>query len=113
VALPRNPDAAWLAASCLTATDSGTLEDLLESLKQRMSGQLSHLLQFEAALSTVTSLLWMVLRHLLAGVVAAETLGSHLLAVIFLVVLIDLVLQSVVMQQLLPRLRPAGTAEAG
>lgn len=100
--------AAWLTASCLTATDSGALEDLLKSLRQRLSGRLSHLLQFEAALSTVTSLLCfgfiaglfqahahsehlalhvdlasntpaqlaMVLRHLLAGVVAGTLVGA-------------------------------------
>lgn len=51
------PAAAWLCASCLTAIDSAALDDLLGSLRHAVSGRLSHLLQFEAALSTVVSLL--------------------------------------------------------
>lgn len=49
--------AAWLAACCLTPTDTGALEDLLESLPQAIGGRLRHLLTFEAALSTVSALL--------------------------------------------------------
>lgn len=49
--------AAWLTASCLTATDSGALEDLLRGLGHSVSGPLSRLLEFEAALSTVVTLL--------------------------------------------------------
>ncbi len=51
------PAAIWLAVSCLAATDSGALEDLLVSLRHSVSGRLSHLLEFEAALSTVMALL--------------------------------------------------------
>lgn len=47
----------WLVACCLVPTDSGALEDLLVALGPRVSGRLSHLLQFEAALSTLTALL--------------------------------------------------------
>ena len=100
--------AAWLTASCLTATDSGALEDLLRGLRHAISGRLNRLLQFEAALSTVMTLLCfgfiagafqldphadhmalhvevagsmptqllMVLRHLLAGVIAGLLVGS-------------------------------------
>ena len=49
--------AALLMVCCLGATDSGALEDLLEALRHSIGGRLSHLLQFEAALSTLTSLL--------------------------------------------------------
>lgn len=100
--------AAWLTASCLTATDSGALEDLLRGLGHSVSGHLSRLLEFEAALSTVAALLcfgflagalqlhahpehlalhvevarsmptqmWLVLRHLLAGVIAGLLVGA-------------------------------------
>lgn len=49
--------AAWLAACCLTPTDSGALEDLLGSQERGLSGRLRHLLHFEAALSTLSALL--------------------------------------------------------
>lgn len=100
--------AAWLTASCLTATDSASLEDLLSGLGTPINGQLRRLLQFEAALSTVVTLLCfgfiagafqlsghpghqalhvevarsmpiqvvMVLRHLLAGVIAGLVVGA-------------------------------------
>lgn len=48
---------AWLAVCCLAATDSGALEDLLVALHHGVRGPLVHLLQFEAALSTVMALL--------------------------------------------------------
>lgn len=51
------PAAAWLAVCCLAATDSGAIEDLLVALRHGVSGRLSRLLQFEAALSTVMALL--------------------------------------------------------
>jgi len=51
------PAAALLAVCCLGATDSGALEDLMVALRHQIGGRLSHLLQFEAALSTVTTLL--------------------------------------------------------
>lgn len=47
----------WLVAACLVATDSGALEDLLAALGPRVSERLRQLLQFEAALSTLTALL--------------------------------------------------------
>jgi cell volume regulation protein A len=49
--------AALLTVCCLGATDSGALEDLLMGLRHAISGRLSHLLQFEAAVSTVVTLL--------------------------------------------------------
>lgn len=51
------PAAALLTVCCLGATDSGALEDLMAALRHSVSGRLSHLLQFEAALSTLTTLL--------------------------------------------------------
>ena len=51
------PAAALLTVCCLGATDSGALEDLMLALRHSVSGRLSHLLQFEAALSTLTTLL--------------------------------------------------------
>ncbi|MEB3305240.1 MAG: cation:proton antiporter [Cyanobacteriota bacterium] len=70
--------AAWLAACCLTPTDSGALEDLLESLERGLSGRLRHLLHFEAALSTLSALL---LFGFLAGFFHAhsphESMGLH------------------------------------
>ena len=47
----------WLAVCCLAATDRGALEDLLVALRHGVRGPLVHLLQFEAALSTVMALL--------------------------------------------------------
>lgn len=46
-----------LTVCCLGATDSGALEDLLVALRHSLRGRLSHLLEFEAALSTLTTLL--------------------------------------------------------
>lgn len=51
------PAVVGLAVCCLAATDSGALEDLLVALRHSVSGRLSHLLEFEAALSTVMALL--------------------------------------------------------
>lgn len=72
------PAAAWLAACCLTPTDSGALEDLLESLGHGVSARLRHLLTFEAALSTLVALLCF---GFLAGLFHAhshpDTLGLH------------------------------------
>lgn len=100
--------AVWLTASCLSATDSAALENLLSGLGLSINGQLGRLLQFEAALSTVMTLLCfgyiagafqldphadhlslhvevagsmptqllMVLRHLLAGVIAGLLVGA-------------------------------------
>lgn len=70
--------AAWLAACCLTPTDSGALEDLLGSLDRGLSGRLRHLLHFEAALSTLSALL---LFGFLAGFLHAhsphDSVGLH------------------------------------
>lgn len=46
-----------LAVCCLGATDSGALENLLVALRHRVSTRLVHVLEFEAALSTLTALL--------------------------------------------------------
>lgn len=51
------PAAAWLAVCCLGATDSSAIEDLSVALGHGISGRLRHLLQFEAALSVVVTLL--------------------------------------------------------
>lgn len=58
-ALPADPplSAALLAVCCLAATDSGALEDLLVALRHSVGGRLAHVLQFEAALSTLMALL--------------------------------------------------------
>jgi len=42
---------------CLGATDSGAIEDLMVALRHSVGRHLSHLLEFEAAVSTVTTLL--------------------------------------------------------
>ena len=100
--------AAWLTATCLTPTDTAALEGLLCNLGHSISAPVRHLLQFEAALSTVVSLLCfsflagafqlhphgdhlalhtevvhsmpaqvlLVLRHLLAGVIAGLLVGA-------------------------------------
>ena len=49
--------AAVLAVCCLGATDSGAIEDLLVALGHSIRGRLSHLLQFEVAVSTLVTLL--------------------------------------------------------
>ena len=51
------PAVVWLGVCCLAATDSGALEDLLVALRHSVSDRLSHLLEFETALSTVMALL--------------------------------------------------------
>ena len=66
---------AWLTASCLTAIDGTALEDLLKGLGQSISGRLTHLLQFEAALSTLMSLLSF---GFIAGLFHVQTHSSHL-----------------------------------
>ena len=72
VGLP--PAAAVLAVCCLGATDSGAIEDLLVALGHPIRGRLSHLLQFEVAVSTVVTLLGF---GLLAGVLQAHPHGDH------------------------------------
>lgn len=67
--------AAWLTACCLTATDSAALEDLLASLGQAIRGRVSHLLQFEAAMSTLAALLCF---GFLAGVLQLQPHAEHL-----------------------------------
>ena len=54
-ALPLS--ALLLTVCCLAATDSGALEDLLAALRHRVPERLEHVLQVEAALSTVMALL--------------------------------------------------------
>jgi len=49
--------AALLTVCCLGATDSGAIEDLMVALRHSVGRHLSHLLEFEAAVSTVTTLL--------------------------------------------------------
>lgn len=92
--------ATWLAASCLTATDRGAVEDLLRSLHHAIRGRLTHLLEFETGLSTVSSVLCfgfiaglfhghgadptnavgaqlaLMGRHVLAGLVAGALVGG-------------------------------------
>jgi len=51
------PAAAWLVVCCLGATDSGAIEDLMVALRHAISGRLGHLLEFEAAVSTLSTLL--------------------------------------------------------
>ena len=68
------PAAAVLAVCCLGATDSGAIEDLLVALDHSVRGRLSHLLQFEVAVSTVVSLLGF---GLVAGVLQAQPHGDH------------------------------------
>jgi cell volume regulation protein A len=65
---------ALLAVCCLGATDSGAIEDLLVALGHSIQGRLSHLLQFEAAVSTVVTLLGF---GMLAGLLQAQSHGEH------------------------------------
>ena len=68
------PAAAVLAVCCLGATDSGAIEDLLGALGHSIRGRLSHLLQFEVAVSTVVTLL---VFGLVAGLLQAQPHGDH------------------------------------
>ena len=68
------PAAAVLAVCCLGATDSGAIEDLLGALGHSIRGRLSHLLQFEVAVSTVVTLL---VFGLVAGLLQAQPHGGH------------------------------------
>jgi cell volume regulation protein A len=68
------PAAAVLAVCCLGATDSGAIEDLLAALGHPIRGRLSHLLQFEVAVSTVVTLLSF---GLVAGVLQAPSHVDH------------------------------------
>ena len=67
--------AAFLTVCCLGATDSGALEDLLAALHHGIRGGLRHLLEFEAAVSTVITLL---VFGLVAGVLREQLHGDHL-----------------------------------
>ncbi|MFM7362850.1 MAG: cation:proton antiporter [Cyanobium sp.] len=78
--------AALLTVCCLGATDSGALEDLLEALRHPIAAGFRHLLQFEAALSTLTTLLaFSFLASVLQGAGMARlpeqlaALGLHLI----------------------------------
>jgi cell volume regulation protein A len=68
------PAAAVLAVCCLGATDSGAIEDLLIALRHAISGRLSNLLQFEAAVSTVITLLAF---GLVAGLLQGHSHADH------------------------------------
>lgn len=68
------PAAAVLAVWCLGATDIGAIEDLLAALGHPIRGRLSHLLQFEVAVSTVFTLMGF---GLVAGVLQAQPHGGH------------------------------------
>jgi cell volume regulation protein A len=68
------PAATVLAVTCLGATDSGAIEDLLVAVGHPIRARLSHLLQFEVAVSTVVTLLGF---GLVAGVLQAPTHGDH------------------------------------
>lgn len=63
--------AALLTVCCLGATDSGAIEDLVVALRHSVGRHLSHLLEFEAAVSTVTTLLGF------GFMVALLQIGSH------------------------------------
>lgn len=67
--------AIWLTAVCLTAQDTGSLEDQLEVLKHRLDARLAHLQQFATALSIVGSLL---VFGFLVGVLQVRGHSSHL-----------------------------------
>lgn len=66
--------AALLTVCCLGATDSSAIEDLLAAQGHSIRGPLSHLLQFEAAVSTVSTLLGF---GLVAGVLQAQPHGDR------------------------------------
>ncbi|MCP9831405.1 cation:proton antiporter [Synechococcus sp. JJ3a-Johnson] len=68
------PSVVWLVVCCLAATDSGALEDLLVALRHSVSGRLSHLLEFEAALSTVMALLCF---GFVAAILQVQAHGDH------------------------------------
>ena len=71
---PLPPAAALLAVCCLGATDSGAIEDLLVAVDHPIRGRLTHLLQFEAAVSSLVTLLGF---GMLAGVLQANHHGDH------------------------------------
>ena len=66
--------AAVVAVCCLGATDSGAIEDLLVALGHSIRGRLSHLLQFEVAVSTLVTLLGF---GLVTDVLQAQPHGDH------------------------------------
>ena len=51
------PAVAVLAVTCLGATDSGAIDDLIVALAHPIRARLTHLLQFEVAVSTIVTLL--------------------------------------------------------
>ena len=67
--------AAWLTATCLTAQDSGSVEDQLQALDHRLDARLAHLEQFATALSMVGSLL---LFGFLVGLLQLDSHSNHL-----------------------------------
>ena len=68
------PAAGVLAVCCLGATDSSAIEDLLVALRHSVGRHLSHLLQFEVAVSTVVTLL---LFGFVAGVFQTHAHSDH------------------------------------
>lgn len=68
------PAAAGLVLCCLGATDIGALEDLVKALRFPIGERLSHLLQFEVAVSTVVTLLGF---GLVAGMLQSQPHADH------------------------------------
>jgi cell volume regulation protein A len=68
------PAAAVLAVTCLGATDSGAIDDLFLALAHPIRPRLTHLLQFEVAVSTIVTLLGF---GFLAGLLKDQTYVDH------------------------------------
>jgi cell volume regulation protein A len=68
------PAAALLAVCCLGATDSGAIEDLQVAVDHPIRGRLTHLLQFEAAVSSLVTLLGF---GMFAGLLQANIHSDH------------------------------------
>ena len=71
---PLPPAAALLAVCCLGATDSGAIEDLQVAVDHPIRGRLTHLLQFEAAVSSLVTLLGF---GMFAGLLQANIHSDH------------------------------------
>ncbi|WP_231598252.1 cation:proton antiporter [Synechococcus sp. CBW1002] len=68
------PAVAVLAMTCLGATDSGAIDDLFVALAHPIRARLTHLLQFEVAVSTIVTLLGF---GFLAGLLKDQSHGDH------------------------------------
>ena len=66
--------AALLSVCCLGATDSGAIEDLIVGLHHSVSHRLRHLLEFEAAVNTVATLLGF---GFMAALLQVSSHGGH------------------------------------